>query len=369
MVGRVTDVTLRKPGYLFFTALFSSSPCTVCSGMSDDEWMQLALDQARRGLGKTSPNPAVGAVIVKKGKLLSKGYHKKAGGPHAEIAALRNLAKKNAARGTTLFVTLEPCSTHGRTPPCCEAIIAAGCTRVVIGATDPNPKHAGRGVDILKKAGIEVTSGICADACQRLNAGWNHWIIARRPWVIAKYAMSLDGRLTRPPGESQWLTGEKAFRDVHLLRSRVDAILVGAETVRTDNPQLNVRGIRGAHQPWRIVLTRSGNLPKEAHLFTDEHKERTLVFRNQSLSAVLRELGKREITTVLIEGGGAVLGEALDKKLIHHVVAYSAPILCGGPLMALGGRGAKNSQESARILNPTYTRLGNDLRMEGDVAF
>lgn len=337
--------------------------------MPDHEWMRLALDQARRGLGKTSPNPAVGAVIIKNGKLLAKGYHKKAGNPHAEIEALRSLEKPAAARGATMFVTLEPCSTHGRTPPCCEAIIAAGLSRVVIGATDPNPRHAGRGLELLRKAGMEVTEGVLTDECRRLNAGWNHWITTRTPWVMAKYAMSLDGRLTRPPGESQWLTGEKALRDVQKLRSQVDAILVGAETVRKDNPRLTVRGIRGARQPWRVVLTRSGNLPKSSHLLNDEHKERTLIFRDQSLRAVLLELGKQEITTVLIEGGGHVLGEALDGQLIHHVVAYSAPILCGGPVMAIGGRGAKNTSASARIVDPQYTRLGNDLRMSGDLVY
>lgn len=337
--------------------------------MHDDEFMQAALREARRGLGHTSPNPAVGAVIARGGKIVARGFHRRAGLPHAEIEALRALKKPALATGATIYVTLEPCSTHGRTPPCVDAIIAAGIRRVVIGAIDPNPAHAGRAVKLLRVAGIAVTPGVQEAECRALNAAFNHWIVTKMPLVIAKAGMSLDGRLTRPPGEGQWLTNAAARADAHRLRSQVDAILIGAETLRADNPRLTVRGVRGARQPWRIVLTRSGRLPKAAHLFTDEFRERTLVYRGKSLRAVLRDLGRRQITSVLLEGGGKILGEAFDRQLVQQVYFYVAPLLCGGPVVAIGGLGAGSTAESAQIRHATYKRLGDNLRLIGDVEY
>ena len=337
--------------------------------MHDDEFMRAALAEARRGLGHTSPNPAVGAVIVRGGKIVARGYHHRAGLPHAEIEALRALPKPALAKGATIYVTLEPCSTDGRTPPCVNAIIAAGLRRVVIGAIDPNPAHAGRGVELLRAAGVTVTTGVLGKECCALNAAFNHWIVTKLPLVIAKAGMSLDGRLSRPPGEGQWLTNAAARKDAHQLRAQVDAILVGAETVRRDNPRLTVRGIRGAKQPWRIVITRSGNLPKDAHLFTDVHRERTLVYRGKSLRAVLRDLGKRQITSVMIEGGGGVLGEAFDRRLVQRAHFYLAPLLCGGPAVVVSGRGVGSSAEAAIIREPVYLQLGDNLRLTGEVDY
>lgn len=337
--------------------------------MQDDDFMRAALAEARRGLGHTSPNPAVGAVIVRGGKIIARGYHHRAGLPHAEIEALRALPKPALSKGATIYVTLEPCSTHGRTPPCVEAIIAAGFKRVVIGTIDPNPSHAGRGVKLLQAAGIAVTTDVLETECRALNAAFNHWIVTKMPLVIAKAGMSLDGRLTRPEGEGQWLTNAAARKDAHQLRAQVDAILVGAETVRQDNPRLTVRGVRGARQPWRIVITRTGNLPKSAHLFTDEHRERTLVYRGKSLRAVLRDLGKRQITSVMIEGGGGVLGEAFDRKLVQRVHFYLAPLLCGGPAVAVKGLGAGSNSEAAAIRNADYTQIGDNLRLTGEVEY
>ncbi|MEI9893037.1 MAG: bifunctional diaminohydroxyphosphoribosylaminopyrimidine deaminase/5-amino-6-(5-phosphoribosylamino)uracil reductase RibD [Chthoniobacter sp.] len=337
--------------------------------MHDDKFMEAALAEARRGLGHTSPNPAVGAVIVRGGRIIARGFHHRAGRPHAEIEALRALKKPGLAGGATIYVTLEPCSTHGRTPPCVEAIVAAGLARVVIGTIDANPAHAGRGVKLLRAAGIEVTTGVLETDCRALNAAFNHWIVTKMPLVIAKAGMSLDGRLTRPPGEGQWLTNTSARTDAHRLRAQVDAILIGAETLRQDNPRLTVRGVRGARQPWRIVLTRSGKLPQGAHLFTDEHRDRTLVYRGKSLRAVLSDLGKRQITSVLIEGGGEVLGEAFDRKLVQRVNFYLAPLLCGGPTVAVGGRGVGSTAESAIIRDPIYTKLGDNLRLTGEVEY
>jgi diaminohydroxyphosphoribosylaminopyrimidine deaminase/5-amino-6-(5-phosphoribosylamino)uracil reductase len=339
------------------------------SEMQDESFMRAALAEARRGLGHTSPNPAVGAVIVRGGRIIARGYHRRAGLPHAEIEALRALKKPALAKGATIYVTLEPCSTHGRTPPCVEAIIAAGFRRVVIGTIDPNPAHAGRGVKLLRAAEIEVTTGVLEAECRAANAAFNHWIVTKMPLVIAKAGLSLDGRLTRPPGEGQWLTNAAARADAHRLRAQVDAILIGAETLRRDNPRLTVRGVRGARQPWRVVVTRSGRLPKDAHLFIDEHRERTLVYRGKSLRAVLRDLGKRQIISVLIEGGGGVLGEAFDRRLVQRVNFYLAPLLCGGPAVVVSGRGVGSTAESAIVRDPVYTKLGDNLRLTGEIEY
>ena len=336
---------------------------------SHETWMRLALREARRGVGRTSPNPMVGAVIVSaRGRLLAKGWHRAAGSPHAEIEALRNLAHPNLARGATLYVTLEPCSTHGRTPPCADAIIAAGFARVVVAAIDPNPKHAGRGLDQLRAAGIEVIPGILAAEAAALNRAFNKWIVTGPPLVIAKCALSIDGRIARPPSEGQWLTGELARLDAHRLRAQVDAILIGAGTLRADNPRLTIRGVPHARQPWRVVLTRTGNLPAQSHLFTDEHRERTLIYKNRPLKAVLRDLARRGVTSVLIEGGAEILSEAFDRRLVDRIHFYIAPLLLGGPYLPITGR-IKSSRKAPIIEHPEYRRIGPDLRLTGDVRY
>jgi len=335
--------------------------------------MLAALREAERGIGWTSPNPAVGAVIVRRGRIIGRGWHRRAGQPHAEIEALHSLARPEQAKGATIYVTLEPCSTHGRTPPCVEAIIRAGFARVVIGAIDPNPKHAGRGVDILRKAGIEVASGVMAEACTALNAAFNKWIVTGLPWVIAKAGMSLDGRITRPPGEGQWLTSKEARADAMRLRARADAILIGANTLRNDDPKLTIRGLeefREKPQPWRVVVSRGKRpLPKAAHVFTDGQRDRTLVYRGKSLRAVLKDLGRRQVTTVLIEGGMRVLGDAFDRGLVDEVCFYVAPLLCGGPMTAVGGKGTASTAAAPAIRDPVYTKIGDNLRLSGKVAY
>lgn len=340
--------------------------------MSDEKFMHAALREARRGVGQTSPNPAVGAVIVRGGRAVAKGFHRQAGQPHAEIEAIRALKTPDLARGSTLYVTLEPCSTHGRTPPCVEAILRAGFSRVVIGAIDPNPAHGGRGVALLRAAGVAVSTGVLEGECREMNAAFNHWIVTKMPLVIAKAGMSLDGRLTRPPGEGQWLTSPAARTDAQKLRAEVDAILIGAGTLRADNPRLTIRLEQSrphGRQPWRVIVTRSGKLPKDAHVFTDKHRDRTLVYRRQSLPAVLRDLGRRGITSVLIEGGGQVLGEAFDRRLVQRVQFYVAPLLCGGPAVVVGGRGAGATAEAVAIRHPRYEKIGPDLRLTGEVEY
>jgi len=333
----------------------------------DERYMRAALCQAQKGLGKTSPNPAVGALIVREGAVLSTGWHKKAGGPHAEIEALAGLPTNKSAEGGTLYVTLEPCSTHRRTPPCTDAIIAAKLARVVIGTIDLNPKHQGRGVKQLVEAGLEVTTGVLAEECGRLNAGFNKWITSGRPWVIVKFAESLDGRIARPPGESQRLTNNRSLRLTQRLRSTVDAILVGAETVRQDNPRLSLRPPRGRLQPWRIILTRSGKIPPDSHVLTDEFRERTIVYHNVVWPDFLKELGSMGITRLLVEGGGNTLGQLSDLNLIDEVWSFVAPLLAGGDKPSIGGKGAQSIGDPNRLDPVRYKRIGDDILIMGYV--
>jgi diaminohydroxyphosphoribosylaminopyrimidine deaminase/5-amino-6-(5-phosphoribosylamino)uracil reductase len=328
----------------------------------DEKFMRIALNEAKKALGQTSPNPAVGAVLVIDNHIVSKGHHREAGGAHAEIECLRDFGAPLPARAT-LYVTLEPCSTTGRTAPCTDAIIRAGLKNVVVGATDLNPLHFGRGVIELRNAGVRVRDGILAEECTRLNEAFNKWIVTGQPFVIAKCGMSLDGRLTRPPNESRWITGRDARRDVHQLRACVDAVLVGAETIRADNPRLTVRGVRGAHQPWRVVVTRSGQLPRQARVLSDKFAARTLVYTRKSLASVLKDLGKRSITNVLIEGGGEVLGEALDKQLIDKVQIYLGPVLTGGPVLAFPGEGAAKTSNALRLHDIKYQQIGQSISL------
>jgi diaminohydroxyphosphoribosylaminopyrimidine deaminase / 5-amino-6-(5-phosphoribosylamino)uracil reductase len=331
---------------------------------ADERFMRLALAEAKKGLGRTSPNPAVGAVLVCGGDVLAKGHHRAAGRAHAEVECVRR-AQQPIPADAMLYVTLEPCSTTGRTPPCTDAIMAAGVKHVVVGATDPNPKHQGRGVAQLRAAGVNVTAGVLADECSTINEAWNKWIVTGRPFVIAKCGMSLDGRLTRPAGEPQWITSPASREHANRRRALVDAIVVGARTVRADNPRLTVRSLRSARQPWRIVLTRSGSLPSDAHLFTDAFVDRTLVFKDRPLAEVLDELGAREITSVLIEGGGEILAQALDQQLIDRVDVYVGPVFTGGPVLAFGGRGAGATMESLQLRDVRYERIRDDVFVSG----
>jgi len=330
----------------------------------NEQFMRAALNEAKKALGQTSPNPAVGAVLVLNNRIVAKGHHREAGRDHAEIECLRDFASPVPVRAT-LYVTLEPCSTAGRTAPCTDAIIKAGVRNVIVGATDVNPRHSGKGIIQLRNAGIRVREGILGDECTQLNEAFNKWIVTGYPFTIAKCGMSLDGRLTRPAGEPRWITGRSARRDAHELRARVDAVLVGAETVRVDNPRLTIRRARRARQPWRVVLTRSGKLPRRAHLFSDQLTARTLIYKRKPLGLVLKNLGKRGITSVLIEGGGEVLGQALEARLIDKVQLYLGPILTGGPVVAFPGRGAKNTANALRLSSVSYRRIGQNVCITG----
>lgn len=303
---------------------------------ADEHFMAIALREGRKGVGLTTPNPPVGAAIVKNGRLIATGWHHRAGGAHAEINALKAVGRQ--ARGATLYVTLEPCSTHGRTGACTGAVAAAGIKRVVYGCADPNPAHARRGRQVMEKAGIAVTEGIRGAECAALIRPWAKFITTGRPWVIAKAGVSLDGKISRPPGEGQWLTDDASRADAMKLRRRADAIIVGAQTVRKDNPSLTIRPPWPPKtQPWRVVMTKTGRLPDNAAIFTDDFSERTVVAAGQELPGILEALATapEPSVTVLIEGGGTILAQAFAKRLVDEVCFYIAPLLCvtGRPVL------------------------------------
>lgn len=325
--------------------------------------MCAALREAERGRGLTSPNPAVGAVLVINQKIVTRGHHKRAGLPHAEVECLRRF-KGQIPRTAVLYVTLEPCSTLGRTGPCTKAIIETGIRHVVIGEIDPNPRHAGHGIELLRRAGIDVRVNVLKEECSALNEAYNKWIRTQRPFVIAKCGMSLDGRLSRRLHEKPWITSAASRRHARQLRGQVDAILIGAGTLRADDPHLTVR-MRGARQPWRVVLSRSGKLPRRARVFTDRFAKRTVVYSKTNLDRVLRDLGEKEVTSVLIEGGGEILGEALDQQLVDKVQLYVGSVLTGGPVVAFAGEGATSTEKAPRLTRVRYERIGDDVCVVG----
>jgi diaminohydroxyphosphoribosylaminopyrimidine deaminase / 5-amino-6-(5-phosphoribosylamino)uracil reductase len=331
---------------------------------NDERFMRIALSEARKSFGQTSPNPAVGALLVVQNRIVAHGHHRRAGKPHAEIECLRNFRRK-VPDTATLYVTLEPCSTTGRTGACTNEIIRAGVRTVVIGATDPNPHHRGRGIEILRNAGVEVRAGVLAEECAALNEAFNKWIATGIPFVIAKCGMSLDGRLTRPEKESRWTTSAAARRHARALRAQTDAILIGAETLRIDNPRLTVRGRGQFRQPMRVVMTRSGKLPRNARFFTDRFARNSFVYRKIRLGMVLAELGQKNVTSIMIEGGGNILGHALDERLIDKVQIYIAPIFTGGPIVAIGGRGALRTNDAAHLERVKFEKVGPDICVTG----
>jgi len=339
------------------------------SGVAEDErWMRRALEEARRGIGRTAPNPPVGAVVVRGGVELGAGWHRAAGMPHAEreaLAAARRAHGAEAPRGACVYVTLEPCSTHGRTPPCTEGLIEAGVARVVFAAGDPNPAHAGRAAARLEAAGIEVVEGVEREAAERVIRPFAKACREGLPWVLWKTAMSLDAKLTRPPGEGMWLTGEAARAEVQRLRSRVDAIVTSGETVRRDRPRLDLRDpayLDRDEIPWRVVMTaRPETLPRDAPLFADAARDRTLVRPRADPAAVMRGLvAELGVHSVMLECGGRMAGEFLDAGLIDEVAAFLAPRLCGGGVVSLGGAGVAGG---LRLDEVEFERFGEDVAL------
>jgi diaminohydroxyphosphoribosylaminopyrimidine deaminase/5-amino-6-(5-phosphoribosylamino)uracil reductase len=367
--------------------------------------MQTALQLARRGRGTTSPNPMVGAVLVKGGKIVGRGWHRRAGGPHAEIEALRDAQQHGqAAKGATLYVTLEPCCTHGRTPPCTDAIIAAGIQRVVVGATDPNPKHAGRAFKILRRARIEVVPGVLRDECAHLNEAFNHWIVHHLPFVTVKAAMTLDGKIATANGESKWITGEKARAQGMKLRQEADAILVGINTILADDPSLTIR-TKMEEGRWkmgrplrRIVLDSMARTPLNVKVVSDKYAALTTIVVSQSapktrvmalakrvnvlvapavrrstldprpstridLHWLLKKQGAENVTGLLVEGGGEVNASFLLGGLAQRVAFFYAPKILGGreARKAVAGEGIKNLAEVIQLRDLEWRRLGPDM--------
>lgn len=362
--------------------------------------MSKALALARKGIGRVSPNPAVGAIIVQAGQEIGSGWHHRAGGPHAEVEAIRDAAnRENSTRGATIYITLEPCSTHGRTPPCTETILAAGIRRVVCGTTDPNPRHAGRGLELLRERGIRVTHTVLQQAAVGLNLAFNHWITTQRPLVTIKAAMTLDGRIATAQGESKWITGAAAGREAMKLRWHADAMLVGINTLIADDPALTCRDSRGGNtirkHIRRIVLDTHARTPLRAKVVNDENRDDTLIVVSKdaparriarlekqvevwrapllkgriSLRWLLNRLGRIDITHLLVEGGGEVNGAFIDQKLAHQIAFFYAPILLGGTKSKPGiaGRGAEKLADLQKLTDVKWRRLGDDLMMTAQI--
>jgi diaminohydroxyphosphoribosylaminopyrimidine deaminase/5-amino-6-(5-phosphoribosylamino)uracil reductase len=336
----------------------------------DRHWMRQALALARRGWGRTSPNPMVGAVLVRGGQCVGRGWHRRAGTPHAEVHALR--AAGDAACDATLYVTLEPCCTTGRTPPCTEALLAAGVRRVVVGAVDPNPRHAGRGLAQLRAAGVQVETGVEEPACAALNEAFFCWVTRGRPLVRLKLASTLDGRIATAAGESRWVSSEAARRQVHRLRQWADAILVGGETVRRDDPELCVRSPRTWwRQPLRLVWTRrsAAAFPRELRIWSDPARPPEFVAAQTRAEwlAWLEALGRRPVTSLLVEGGGELAASLLRAGVVDRVDLFLAPKLLGGrgSRPAVGGPDPLRLAEAITLQELRVRRCGADLWLSG----
>ncbi|WP_184318288.1 bifunctional diaminohydroxyphosphoribosylaminopyrimidine deaminase/5-amino-6-(5-phosphoribosylamino)uracil reductase RibD [Geobacillus subterraneus] len=354
---------------------------------NDEYYMRLALDVAKAGVGQTSPNPAVGAVVVNGGMIVGLGAHLKAGEPHAEVHAIRMAGEK--ARGATVYVTLEPCSHYGKTPPCADLLIEAGVRRVVVATTDPNPLVAGKGIDKLRRADIDVDVGILKEEADELNRMFFHYIATKTPFVTIKYACSLDGKIATAAGESKWITSNAAREDVHRLRAQHDAILVGVNTVRADNPKLTVRIGEQRKNPLRIILDTNLHTPLDAHVVTDKEAETWIItgdgVSREKMKAyerlgvrivpmasarvdvgdVLRLLGEQRVTSLFVEGGSRVHDSFLRAGAVNEVVAYMAPKLIGGreAPTPIGGFGFSRLAEAMELDIRRVETVGPDIKI------
>ncbi|MEO1372911.1 MAG: bifunctional diaminohydroxyphosphoribosylaminopyrimidine deaminase/5-amino-6-(5-phosphoribosylamino)uracil reductase RibD [Cyanobacteria bacterium J06635_10] len=348
--------------------------------------MRRCLELASRALGYTSPNPMVGAVIVKDGEIIGEGFHPRAGEPHAEVFALK--AAGENARGATIYVSLEPCNHYGRTPPCSEALVAAGVAKVVVGMIDPNPLVAGGGIDRLRRAGIEVLSGVEESACKKLNEGFIHRILYKKPLGILKYAMTLDGKIATTTGHSAWITNQDARSTVRQVRAGCDAVIVGGNTVRQDNPRLTPRLV-GAHNPLRVVMSRSLDLPTQAHLWQTDVAP-TLVLTelgvNPDFQEFLRKQGvevvelspltparvmtylyDKGLSSVLWECGGVLAASAIDQGAVQKVLAFIAPKIIGGnnAPTPVGNLGFTTMTQALCLERVEMRIVGSDCLVEG----
>ncbi len=362
--------------------------------------MRRALELAALGEGRTAPNPPVGAVIVRDGQVIGEGHHARVGEPHAEVMALRDAGER--ARGATLFVTLEPCVHQGRTRPCVDAVVGAGIARVHVGVVDPNPRVSGRGIELMRAAGMKVEVGLYAAAARALIAPYAELMLHGRPHVTAKYAMTLDGRIATRSGDSRWVSGEASRRRAHAMRDAADAILVGAGTVLADDPCLTTRNPDierdpPPRSPLRVILDSRGRLPLTSRVFDPALLGQTLlatvdapadvvealiergidVIRlpedgtgRVSLPALLDDLGDRGIMALLVEGGAGVLGAFFDGALVQRCCAFVAPKIVGGAEAPgpVGGLGAARMNESIGSIETRFERLGDDLLITAEMA-
>ncbi len=358
--------------------------------------MQLALSLAAKARGRTSPNPLVGAVLVKQGRIIGKGYHHALGGSHAEVEAIKQAGQ--SARGSTLYVSLEPCDHTGRTPPCCDMILRADVARVVAAVKDPNPITNGRGLARLRKAGVKVTVGVLEDQARRLNAPFFKAMRQGLPYVTAKLAQSLDGKIATVTGQSRWISGQASRKKVHALRGETDAVLVGINTILADDPLLSAReGSRRRGYPVKVIADSRLRTPPSARCLSwqspaptliaatlhSPQREKKLIQRGASilhlparrgrvsLRALFRMLVSRGIHSVLLEGGGELFAAALKERLVDRLTLFTAPIIIGGNKAAssCGGGGIKQLSGAFRLDKMTVRRIGNDLCIEGDIAY
>ncbi|WP_054768542.1 bifunctional diaminohydroxyphosphoribosylaminopyrimidine deaminase/5-amino-6-(5-phosphoribosylamino)uracil reductase RibD [Lysinibacillus parviboronicapiens] len=357
---------------------------------ADEKYMQLALDLAASARGNTNPNPLVGAVIVKDGVIVGTGLHRKAGEPHAEVHAFRMAGEH--AQGATLYVTLEPCSHYGKTPPCANLVKDSGVSRVVVAMQDPNPSVAGRGIQLLRDAGIEVEVGVLEEQSRRLNERFIHNMLTKRPFVLAKYAMTLDGKIAAHTGHSKWVTGEVAREDVHHIRHEVDGILVGVGTVIADNPSLTTRLKQGyGKNPVRIIMDSLLRIPPHAHVLNIEQAKTIIVcskgVEQEKITALekkgvtvlpvsrereglvidemLEKLYQLGITDILVEGGSAVNASFLQNGAINKYVIYVAPKVLGGrlSLTPIAGHSPTSMEEAWDVEFDSFDKVGQDLRI------
>ena len=356
-------------------------------------WMKLALKLAEKGRYSCSPNPMVGAVVIANEKIIGEGYHKFAGEPHAEIYAINDA--KDKTKGATIIVTLEPCSTHGRTPPCTKAIIKAGIKRVIIGTIDPNPAHSGKGITILKEAGIEVKV-LNDPECEKLNERFNHFISTGLPFIHAKWAMTLDGKIATHTGNSKWISCSESRKFVHKLRAEHDAIMTGSGTVLEDDPQLNVRLEGTWRQPVKIIIDSQLQTPLTAKILksgaktiivcgknADEEKMRQLENADARiiiiptgsknkiiLTELFKKLAAENISSVFVEGGNSLLGALLDNSLINKVTVFIAPKIIGGKnsLSPIGGTGIDKIATAVQLDELQFEKIDRDIMLTGKVT-
>lgn len=362
----------------------------------DRHYMLLALKEAKKGLGRTSPNPCVGAVIVKNNKVIAKGYHRKAGTAHAEVNAIRQATEVVA--GATMYVTLEPCNHVGKTPPCTRAIIESRISRVVVGMKDPNPLVNGKGIDFLRSCGIAVTSGVLEEECKEINVSFIKHIVTGLPWVIMKAGVSLDGRLNYLKGKSGWITGNTSVLEAHKLRNRVDAVLVGGRTIATDNPSLTTRiPHKRTKDPVRIIIDSYLSTSLHSKVYHLDSSAPTWVFHSENaplskisdfntlgirlfpvekssnglnLLKIFEILGREGVCSVLVEGGAKLHGALMQAQLFDYAHLFYAPLFAGSKGVGLtDGLYVKNRDTAPKLVSVHYKRLGDDMMISGRVSY